>query len=63
MEITHPCRWCGRQVYTVTKMSTNGWLLILFGLLLCGVGVIPAWIIAEFTMRESFVSCDSCGRQ
>jgi len=33
------------------------------GFLLCVIGVIPAWVIAEYTMREISVECNTCGKQ
>ena len=61
--VTHPCRWCGQQVYSVDKISTGGWLCILFGLLLSPVLIgIPLFFLGFF-IKDSFVACDNCGRQ
>ena len=61
--VTHPCRWCGRQVYTRDKISTTGWVLILVGLLLAPVCIGLVLIPIGIFQKERFVACDKCGRQ
>jgi hypothetical protein len=62
-QVTHPCRFCGQQVFTVGKISTGGWVCIVLGLvgspLLVGI---PLFFLG-LCLKEKFVSCDTCGRQ
>lgn len=62
--VTHPCRWCGAQVYTVQKWGTAKWLVLLAGLLLAPVCVGLLLVPVALCMgNEQFVACDTCGRQ
>ncbi len=61
--ITHPCRFCGQQVYTRSKISTAGWVCIVVGLLLSPVCIGLFIIFAGLFMKDSFVACDNCGPQ
>ena len=62
--ITHPCRFCGQQVYTVSRVSTAGWMLIVVGVLLAPFCVGLALIaLGYFGLRTTTVECDTCGAQ
>lgn len=61
--ITHPCRFCGQQVYTVSRISTAGWVTMLAGLLLAPVCVGLLLIPIGYFIRTTTVECDTCGRQ
>lgn len=62
--ITHPCRFCGQQVYTIQKWGSakllTFWAGVLFAPVCFGLVLI---FIALCLSNEKYVNCDTCGRQ